>query len=388
MKKWLKISIYSLLCLIPVGIVIGFSIPLNKKKSISCVGSSGVKPFIESFANIFDKSVNKTTDITVDTGGSGFGISQIAQSFANIGTASKNPYEAVRSEYKQQWTDNKIKTVTIGWEAICIVYIPPKGLSSYEFNTLNSYLNLTQDNISKLYGTFSGFLGGELTQKPNLGLFTSDKLSASDQELFNKTNIIPYSRSGGSLTSGTAASFVEGNHFDPSAIKLTNDQITSFSSGKYGNDFKIIDTDEANSRAWEIFQANNIPGSMIYLSSGFVQQNLDLIKNKHYGIMSYNSINFSIDNIKNGYNFFRPLNLMIQTDAPNKEARKFIEFLMNTRNSSHQYFGKWEEIGAKPIDEEDYQSMCKDNNFWISDVDLRLNQGRWVDNIILGAKDE
>jgi hypothetical protein len=38
-----------------------------------------------------------------------------------------------------------------------------------------------------------------------------------------------------------------------------------------------------------MFRKNNIPGSMVYLSSGFVIPNIKLIKKAGYGIMSYAS---------------------------------------------------------------------------------------------------
>jgi ABC-type phosphate transport system substrate-binding protein len=39
---------------------------------------------------------NKNVDITVEAGGSGFGIQQIAEGYANIGNASTDPYSAVQ----------------------------------------------------------------------------------------------------------------------------------------------------------------------------------------------------------------------------------------------------------------------------------------------------
>jgi hypothetical protein len=36
-----------------------------------------------------------------------------------------------------------------------------------------------------------------------------------------------------------------------------------------------------------MFHKNNVPGSMIYLSSGFVIPNLNLIKKAGYGVMAY-----------------------------------------------------------------------------------------------------
>jgi ABC-type phosphate transport system substrate-binding protein len=52
---------------------------------------------MESLAQDYMKT-NKKVDITVEAGGSGFGIQQIAEGFANIGNASKDSYSAVRGE--------------------------------------------------------------------------------------------------------------------------------------------------------------------------------------------------------------------------------------------------------------------------------------------------
>ena len=212
MKKWLKISLYTLVGAAAVGFVCAFAVPWSHSIIISCVGSSGVKPFVEEYAKTYSKTNN--VDINVDAGGSGFGISQIANNFTNIGCASKNPFEAVKDTYRQNWISNKIKTVTIGWEGICIVYIPPKGISN-DIN-LNQVLTLDEDHITDLYRTFSGFKDGLPTEKPHLSLFLNPKyqISENDKVKFEHQEVIPYARSGGSLTSGTAASFFEGSHFN------------------------------------------------------------------------------------------------------------------------------------------------------------------------------
>ncbi len=93
MKKWLKISLYTLVGAAAVGFVCAFAVPWSHSTIISCVGSSGVKPFVEEYAKTYSKTNN--VDINVDAGGSGFGISQIANNFTNIGCASKNPFEGL-----------------------------------------------------------------------------------------------------------------------------------------------------------------------------------------------------------------------------------------------------------------------------------------------------
>ena len=379
MKKWVKNSLYVLLILIPVGFVCTFAVPFKNAKTISCVGSSGVKPFVEDFAKIYFK--DKNIDVNVDAGGSGFGISQVANNFTNIGTASKNPFVSVKESYKTQWINNKIKTVTIAWEGICIVYIPPKNIS--QNIDLNQVLNLDERNIINLYRTFSGFNDGLPSDRANLALFLNDNISISDvdHELFANQTIVPYARSGGSLTSGTAASFFECCHFDYDKTKLTERQIASFENGNYGNDFKLYDTDEANSRAWSVFASNNIPGSMIYLSSSFVEQNYNLIEKNKYGILAYDNIKYKSDKIANGYNFFRPLNLLLSINA-SSQTLKFIEDILSY--STARGFLK---LGAQGINDRQYKSMCKQDSLWISDNELMNEHGDDWDNptIVFGA---
>ena len=380
MKKWLKISLYTLVGAAAVGFVCAFAVPWSHSTIISCVGSSGVKPFVEEYAKTYSKTNN--VDINVDAGGSGFGISQIANNFTNIGCASKNPFEAVKDTYRQNWISNKIKTVTIGWEGICIVYIPPKGISN-DIN-LNKVLTLNENDITNLYRTFSGFKDGLPTEKPLLSLFLNPEceISENDRFKFEHQEVIPYARSGGSLTSGTAASFFEGSHFKNYSEGLTEAQKTAFVNGNYGKDFRLYDTDEANSRAWSVFNKNNIPGSMIYLSSSFVQKNYDLIKSSNCGILAYNNCEYNVEDINIRYNFFRPLNLMLSINS-NIQTQKFIQDVINY--SMHVGFTN---LGAKGISQNQYKSMMSiDSNFWVDDVTL-MNQrdSSWdQDNTVFGA---
>lgn len=380
MKKWLKISLYTLVGAATVGFVCAFAVPWSHSTIISCVGSSGVKPFVEEYAKTYSKTNN--VDINVDAGGSGFGISQIANNFTNIGCASKNPFEAVKDTYRQNWISNKIKTVTIGWEGICIVYIPPKGISN-DIN-LNKVLTLNKDNITNLYRTFSGFKDGLPTEKPYLSLFlnTDEQLSQNDKVKFEHQEVIPYARSGGSLTSGTAASFFEGSHFGDCSTKgLTEAQKAAFVNGNYGKDFRLYDTDEANSRAWSVFNKNNIPGSMVYLSSSFVQKNYDLIKSSNCGILAYKDCEYNVEDISIKYKFFRPLNLMLSINS-NIQTQKFIQDVIN-----YSINIGFTNLGAKGISQDQYNSMSIDSNFWVDDVTLMNQRGSsWdQDNTVFGA---
>lgn len=383
MKKQWKILTGAVVFLIPVSLVVVFSLPLSKKKQISCVGSSGVKPFIENLANHFAKT-NQNYDVTVDAGGSGYGISQVANNYTSIGNASKNPFSAVKEQYQDLWVSNQIKTITVGWEAICMVYIPPKGLSTEATNNLNTILAINDSNIINLYRSFSGYSDGLANSVPYLGDFINDQstaLNENDKSILKSTQLLPYARSGGSTTSGTAASFYDNSHFNVDYSQLSIRQQNAFIGGKYGDDFRLIDTDEANSRAWDYFSRNNIAGSCVYLSSGFVSQNIDLITKDGYGIFAYNNVAFDVKNIENGYNFYRPLNIM--TSLSNHSAWDFVNYLLQTDETD------WEPLGAKKISDQDLQTMEVDGNIQIDDYDLMIHRGQdWSDENVTFGVDE
>lgn len=359
MKRWIKPTIIATTCLVPIGFVIGFATDWSQKTPISCVGSSGVKPFVEKFGNEYSKQ-NKKIDVTVDAGGSGFGINQIANKYCNIGNASKNPFDSVKTDFKNQWTNNRIKTITIAKEAISIVWIPPKGLK-LSSSQLDSMLNVNEDNINDLFRIFSGFNNG-IQGSGNLDEFCNPVFADWEPKL-ERCSIKPYVRAGGALTSGTASSFYSAtnlfNEFNP--LLLNPDQINALLYGRYGNDHKVYDTDEANSRAWEMFKQNNIPGSMVYLSSGFVIPNIKLIRDAGYGIMSYHDNQTAptplIDNnghISDGYKWLRPLNVMLSLDESEKE-KDFIKYIFE-----HQ--DQLEKIGAKPLSDQEKWSMVENTS--------------------------
>ena len=162
------------------------------------------------------------------------------------------------------------------------------------------------------------------------------------------------------MTSGTASAFYECSHFtnfenDKENNLLNAKQIAAFKTGQYGKDFHVYDTDEANSRSWDVFSKNNIPGSLIYLSSGFIQENYDLIVSKHYGIMTYNHIKFSIDNVGNGYNFFRPINIIVSLENNDSfnEIKRFATWLI-----FESQVEQWKKMGLKKVNDHQIQSMC------------------------------
>jgi phosphate transport system substrate-binding protein len=103
-----------------------------------------------------------------------------------------------------------------------------------------------------------------------------------------------------------------------------------------------------------MFSKSNNPGQIVYLSSGFVNQNLDLIKSKGYGIMAYgdDATSYDVNSIDtpDGYNWFRPLNVMtsVTGDDTYTTEMQFIKTLL-----SDEYKDKLASIGAKALNDDE-----------------------------------
>ena len=368
MKKGWKIALWCLVAAAPVALIVGLSVPNTSIKNISTVGSTDLKPFIEPLAEEYSKQ-HSEYDITVESGGSDFGIEETAYGLANIGNLTKNSFSKVKDSFKQEWIDRSMKTVTLAWEGICVVYIPPQGISADAKSKLNTILDMNSTTIGNLYRTFSGFKDGLGQDKPTMGLFLKSGVitDPTDLGLFQNQEVIPFARSGGYITSGTTSSFYNDSHFDFDTTTLSDRQQSAFKFGNYGDDWRVYDTDEANTRAWDLFSSYNLPGSMVYLSSGFVKQNIKLIQNAGYGVFSYNGVEFAVDKINtaSGYNFYHPLNMTLSIE--DQKARGFVDFLVDA-----SYKDKWEMMGARQIIASEYDSMTNDGTstgeLWSSDI--------------------
>jgi hypothetical protein len=132
-----------------------------------------------------------------------------------------------------------------------MVYIPPKGLN-VNYDDLNKILVVNNGDVNEFMRVFTGINDpSHKIDKPTLYDFYNQSvgLSESQQQLLKNTSVKPYVRAGGSLTSGTASSFVSGGNFDFKESDLSKDQQAAFDNGNYGTDYGIQQTDEANSRA-------------------------------------------------------------------------------------------------------------------------------------------
>jgi ABC-type phosphate transport system substrate-binding protein len=110
-----------------------------------------------------------------------------------------------------------------------------------------------------------------------------------------------------------------------------------------------------------MFTKSDNPGQIVYLSSGFVQQNSKLIKSKGYGIMAYgNNVTYSMEAIdtKDGYNWFRPLNSMISLNSKSSVGKDFLKTILNEYGKPGR---ELEKLGAKSLqDSEKSQMFTKD----------------------------
>ena len=71
--------------------------------------------------------------------------------------------------------------------------------------------------------------------------------------------------------------------------------------------------------------------------------------------MTYNHIKFSIDNVGNGYNFFRPINIIVSLENNDSfnEIKRFATWLI-----FESQVEQWKKMGLKKVNDHQIQSMC------------------------------
>ncbi len=260
---------------------------------VSLGGSTAVLPLINTLSHYID-----FIDVVTSAGGSGVGISSIIEGTKEIGMASTRPdiidLGPENSKY-QIWEEKRVKTVTIAWDGIVLIYKP----SSIQ----DTPLVLNAETMAQIYHIFSG------EKQFTLG----DILGNNDP-----TTIIPYARNGGSSVSGTTDAFFKDSNLaykDSNYWKSLNENEinninNAISSGDYGSN--VTQTAESNSQAWNVAK-NGPTGSMVYLSAGFVINNIEEIRGYGFEVALYGDQQISpLDSgvIANGYDWYRPLNLI------------------------------------------------------------------------------
>ncbi|MGL5733185.1 MAG: hypothetical protein ACRCXE_03885, partial [Metamycoplasmataceae bacterium] len=126
----------------------------------------------------------------------------------------------------------------------------------------------------------------------------------------DKTVISPYARSGGAVVSGTADAFYKDSNIKYEVSEEEKELLDeSLLKGSYGKFTRT--TSESNSQAWSFVKNENKVGSMVYLSAGFINNNINEIEREGFKVATYETIKADVENITVGYNWYRPLNLMI-----------------------------------------------------------------------------
>lgn len=274
-------------------------------------GSSSVQPLLASLGNLYSNKNN--VEISVQAGGSSIGISSIANSQTMMGNASKSPRSSVigKLDIENKWQENSLKTITLGIDAIGIVLLPP--------NKTDNNWNIDQNNIVDLYKAFGGFERIQL-----------NKFYIGSSTISNDITITPFARSGGALSSGTAEAFYKESKLLNDVSNLPNNVQDALSNGNYGRFTQI--TNESNSEAYTNFKVNaKTPGSMIYLSLGFIENNINTILNDGFVVMKYNNFDAKRENVSNKkYGWTRPFNTIISLKPNSKldPLEKFISWIL------------------------------------------------------------
>ncbi|XQP55099.1 MAG: substrate-binding domain-containing protein [Mycoplasmoidaceae bacterium] len=405
--KFVKPILIGVACAVPVGLVVGLSVNWDHTQFISAVGSSGVKPFIEKFGKAYHE-INSNIDVTVESGGTTFAVEQLAKGYTNLGNASNNPYLNIHDQgYASQW-ENK-KTLTLGWEGLCIMYSLPNGLSKEARQAFD--IVISEENIQDLYSVFScihnvpSWQDGDDCMWRYMTAEAQASCNTRDEQICKATKILPFLRSGGNTGANSSIAFTRYSNL-VDFEDLPEVQQKAFDGGNYGNDNPHMETDESNSRAWQSFVNTNKPGSMVYLTTSFLakENNIKQIKEHGYKLAKYQAkgsstpIIFDLDHVNDSldqicvtgkYNWFRPINVMLDINL--KKAKDFLWWIYFGSASKEQVVTSYRDdfeamihsLGAKAIDlENNFSTMCKngtvsyENLFSTEATDLALEEVR------------
>lgn len=332
---------------------------------IYSTGSSTVMPLLTFLGNNYNGSEN--LDLIVESGGSGLGIQSIVKNTKDIGNISRspkiseagspkysdilgNPIKASLGKYSKQWKKNAIKTITVGWDGICLVYRNPP--------TNNEVIDVNNETIAKIYELFAG----------NKALTFND----INPNFNSNITLIPFARTGGSSKSGTAFAFANDNNLN---FNVDADTMKTLDNGNYGKDVKL--TNESNVEVWKQISSQENEGVITYLSTGFVLKNWNLIEEAGFKVSTYNKIQIKEDTISSGYNWYRPLNLLVNLEHNSriKQIKEFINWIFSS-SSTHPVYSlavkkSFSDAGIIFLNENQINSMSSSkNNFWASDYDL------------------
>lgn len=338
MKKIIKLFSSILICCLPIGLITYFAVPWKKEFLLSAAGSSSLQPLFSEFSDVTTYKNDVTNesfslDLIVQGGGSGFGIKSAATKSKDIGMASKNPYDTVKkatiqkNEFtKETWEQEYIKTLTVAFDSIAIVYKSPETLK----------LSPTDGTLLKVYDMFSG----------NKKYKVSDLIPGSQ----NDSYFVPYGRTGGANSSGTATSFMYESSFnwknDYTSQGFSSDDMANIENalktGIYLNG-NVRSTSESNVETWNKLKYENMDNAVTYLSMSFALQNYNDLQRNGFNIAWVNDVNpadyldekthpngLDIEFAKK-YKWFSPFNIMVSLkdlqDQSKEPIKKFIEWI-------------------------------------------------------------
>lgn len=351
MKKFFKYGSLIIFFGLIIGFIVAFSKSWVSPPSIIASGSTAVQPLLTHLGDNYNGA-----DVTVQPGGSSLGMKVAAEASKNLGNVSKNPYHSVEDANKEKngydktdWENNKLKTVTVAWDGIAIIYKPT--------NINDKTLVINDENILMIYEVFSGLKKHTLSDL-YVGHGNDSKPTASN------TNIVPYARTGGSSASGTATSFANESNFKPSLNeqekKSWDESHKSLKSGNYGSDVQT--TNESNVESWNRFMIENVNSGMIYLSLGFSEVNRKIIEDNGYKIAKYSNgseiVDASTKNVTTKkYGWYSPLNTVIPISKSNETTKNFVWWLLTDENVNKSENGLIQEKGYAPLSDEDKTKM-------------------------------
>ena len=357
-KKILKWTSCAVITAGLVGTTVAISTSWDHLVSISFGGSSSVLSLINELSKVYQPA-----DIVATAGGSGAGINAVLANVKEIGMASKNPgvvkgiVANPEDEMYKKWEERKIKTMTIAWDGIVIIYKPTNDKSP---------LVIDEENVAKIYAALSGV---KTLSLEDLGLRGQ------------KTKIIPFARNGGSETSGTADAFLKDSNlnYEKSTYwkSLTTDEQKAIKSNLKTGQYpaSVFQTAESNSQTWDRIK-NEAQGAMTYLSAGFVFNHRQEIEQKGFRIAQYKGgIEPSESTVASGYNWFRPFNLMFSLDLVTKVRNDKIRKLINWIYRDEQAKKIISDNGYINLNKQQIKSMLGNDGTFFSESAADVNKG-------------
>lgn len=381
--KALKPILIGCACLVPVGLVVGLSVNWNHTTFIAAAGSTGARGLVYGFGKEYTKEHNQI-EINAESGGAATGIGNVANKLIDIGNSTSNPYYFVNEllDVHDKWAN--MKTVTLAWECIALIYKMPAGLSD---NAIEHFdISINEQNINYLYAVFSGF--NELKNDSWEAIdgtywsFLTDEAKTeiskneSDKTICQTSQIIPYVKSGGDRSAGSCIAFSELSNL---GADMTDRQHNAFLGGQYGHDRNYYETEESNAQSWKMFASNDFPCQMMYVTTSFLNEsNMKLINDAGYKIAKYKGHEYDLHNFRSGYNWIRPINSSF--DLNNNLAHDFMKwiFYRDGEELSEEYKNFVLSHYMMPLDENQFQTMIVGDSFEVTDFDLAES---WLDEI-------